>query len=378
MNTPNKPSVTAIIVAAGASRRMGFDKLSHRLPDGRTVLETSVHAFDAHPDVDEIVLVAGKNREDCLAIASRCSTPAKVVNGGETRADSVRAGISTAGGEIVAIHDAARPFVSRELITRTLEAAAECGAAAPAVAVKDTIKVTRSDGTVELTPDRSRLFAVQTPQCFSREKYLEALELVHADRAAAVTDDCSLFELAGFPVRLTQGDYENCKITTIDDLKGESRMRIGHGYDVHRLVEGRRLILGGVDIPYEKGLLGHSDADVLLHAISDALLGAAALGDIGKHFPDNDPAYEGADSLVLLNRVGQLLHQSGYTVGNIDATVLCQAPKLAPHIPTMRENIARALEIPVDAVSVKATTEEKLGFTGAGQGIAAHAVALIL
>lgn len=378
VNTPNKPSVTAIIVAAGASRRMGFDKLSHRLPDGRTVLETSVHAFDAHPDVDEIVLVAGKNREDCLTIASRCSTPAKVVNGGETRADSVRAGITAAGGEIVAIHDAARPFVSRELITRTLEAAAECGAAAPVVAVKDTIKVTRSDGTVELTPDRSRLFAVQTPQCFSREKYLEALELVHADRAAAVTDDCSLFELAGFPVRLTQGDYENCKITTIDDLKGESRMRIGHGYDVHRLVEGRRLILGGVDIPYEKGLLGHSDADVLLHAISDALLGAAALGDIGKHFPDNDPAYEGADSLVLLNRVGQLLHQSGYTVGNIDATVLCQAPKLAPHIPTMRENIARALEIPVDAVSVKATTEEKLGFTGAGQGIAAHAVALIL
>lgn len=378
MNTPNKPSVTAIIVAAGASRRMGFDKLSHRLPDGRTVLETSVHAFDAHPDVDEIVLVAGKNREDCLAIASRCTTPAKVVDGGETRADSVRAGITAAGGEIVAIHDAARPFVSRELITRTLEAAAECGAAAPAVAVKDTIKVARPDGTVELTPDRSRLFAVQTPQCFSREKYLEALELVHADRAAAVTDDCSLFELAGFPVRLTQGDYENCKITTIDDLKGESRMRIGHGYDVHRLVEGRRLILGGVDIPYEKGLLGHSDADVLLHAISDALLGAAALGDIGKHFPDNDPAYEGADSLVLLNRVGQLLHQSGYTVGNIDATVLCQAPKLAPHIPTMRENIARALGIPVDSVSVKATTEEKLGFTGAGQGIAAHAVALIL
>lgn len=378
VNTPNKPSVTAIIVAAGASRRMGFDKLSHRLPDGRTVLETSVHAFDAHPDVGEIVLVAGKNREDCLTIASRCSTPAKVVDGGETRADSVRAGITAAGGEVVAIHDAARPFVSRELITRTLEAAAEFGAAAPAVAVKDTIKVTRSDGTVELTPDRSRLFAVQTPQCFSREKYLEALELVHADRAAAVTDDCSLFELAGFPVRLTQGDYENCKITTIDDLKGESRMRIGHGYDVHRLVEGRRLILGGVDIPYEKGLLGHSDADVLLHAISDALLGAAALGDIGKHFPDNDPAYEGADSLVLLNRVGQLLHQSGYTVGNIDATVLCQAPKLAPHIPTMRENIARALEIPVDSVSVKATTEEKLGFTGAGQGIAAHAVALIL
>lgn len=154
-------------------------------------------------------------------------------------------------------------------------------------------------------------------------------------------------------------------------------MRIGHGYDVHRLVEGRKLILGGVDIPYEKGLLGHSDADVLLHAVSDALLGAAALGDIGGHFPDTDPRYKGADSLELLRQVGLLLKQAGYTVGNIDATILCQAPKLAPHIPAMRQNIARVLDLPADAVSVKATTEEKLGFTGAGQGIAAHAVALI-
>lgn len=154
-------------------------------------------------------------------------------------------------------------------------------------------------------------------------------------------------------------------------------MRIGMGYDVHRLTEGRKLILGGVEIPYEKGLLGHSDADVLLHAIMDALLGAAALGDIGKHFPDTDPRYEGADSLMLLHEVGELLHKAGYTVGNIDATILCQAPKLAPHISAMRENIASALGMPVDAVSVKATTEEKLGFTGAGEGIAAHAVALI-
>lgn len=155
-------------------------------------------------------------------------------------------------------------------------------------------------------------------------------------------------------------------------------MRIGHGYDVHRLVEGRKLILGGVEIPYEKGLLGHSDADVLLHAVSDALLGAAALGDIGQHFPDSDPRYEGADSLELLRQVVELLRQAGYTVGNLDATILCQAPKLASHIPAMRANIARALGVDSNAVSVKATTEEKLGFTGSGQGIAAHAVALIL
>ena len=154
-------------------------------------------------------------------------------------------------------------------------------------------------------------------------------------------------------------------------------MRIGHGYDVHRLVEGRRLVLGGVTIPYEKGLLGHSDADVLLHAVADALLGAAALGDIGQHFPDTDPRYKGADSLRLLQAVGDLLHKEGYTIGNIDATVLCQAPKLAPHIPVMRQNIAAALHMDVGRVSVKATTEEKLGFTGAGEGIAVHAVALI-
>ena len=154
-------------------------------------------------------------------------------------------------------------------------------------------------------------------------------------------------------------------------------MRIGHGYDVHKLVEGRRLILGGVDIPWEKGLLGHSDADVLTHAVMDALLGAAALGDIGRHFPDTDPRYAGADSLQLARAVAQLLAQAGWRAGNIDATILCQAPKLAPHIPAMRENLARALDMPVDAVSVKATTEEHLGFTGAGLGIAAHAVALL-
>lgn len=154
-------------------------------------------------------------------------------------------------------------------------------------------------------------------------------------------------------------------------------MRIGHGYDVHRLVEGRRLILGGVEIPFEKGLLGHSDADVLTHAIMDALLGAAALGDIGKLFPDSDPAYEGADSLKLLERVVEVLKENGYTVGNVDATVLAQRPKLAPHIPQMRERLARAMGTDMGRVSVKATTEEGLGFTGAGEGIAAHAVALI-
>ena len=371
------PSVTAIIVAAGASRRMGFDKLSYRLPDGRTVLETSCALFAAHPAVDELVLVAGGNRPQCEAIAAACPKPCTVVQGGTTRADSVRSGLAAAKGQLVAIHDAARPFAGAEIITAALQAAAESGAAAPAVPVKDTIKVADQDGKVVATPDRATLYAVQTPQCFDRALYLQALEAVSGEKASLVTDDCSLFELAGLPVTLTAGDYANLKITTKEDLQKEKTMRIGHGYDVHRLVEDRKLILGGVEVPYEKGLLGHSDADVLLHAVMDAVLGAAALGDIGQHFPDTDPAYKGADSLALTREVAKIIAAHGYKVGNIDATILCQRPKLAPHIPAMRQNIADAFGLPLDAVSVKATTEEHLGFTGEGLGIAAHAVALI-
>ena len=371
------PTVTAIIVAAGASRRMGFDKLSYCLSDGRTVLETSCALFAAHPAVDELVLVAGGNRPQCEAIAAACPKPCTVVQGGATRADSVHNGLAAAKGQLVAIHDAARPFASGEVITQVLQAAAKTGAAAPAVPVKDTIKVADKDGKVVTTPDRATLYAVQTPQCFDRALYLQALEAVSDEKASLVTDDCSLFELAGLPVTLTAGDYANLKITTKEDLQKENTMRIGHGYDVHRLVEGRKLILGGVEVPYEKGLLGHSDADVLLHAVMDAVLGAAALGDIGQHFPDTDPAYKGADSLALTREVAKIIAAHGYKVGNIDATILCQRPKLAPHIPAMRKNIADAFGLPLDAVSVKATTEEHLGFTGEGLGIAAHAVALI-
>lgn len=374
--------VSAIIVAAGASRRMGFDKLSYRLPGGKTVLETSAAAFAAHPQVDELILVAGGNLPACQAIAAACPKPCTVVGGGATRADSVCSGLRAAKGQLVAIHDAARPFVSERVITDALAEAEAMGAAAPAVAVKDTIKIAK-DGAVVQTPDRATLFAVQTPQCFRRNLYWQALEAVQGEKAHLVTDDCSLFELAGLPVHLTQGDYANLKITTKEDLpaaaqnKGENTMRIGHGYDVHRLVEGRKLILGGVEVPYEKGLLGHSDADVLAHAVMDAVLGAAALGDIGQHFPDTAEEYEGADSLALARRVAEILKEHGYRIENIDSTILCQRPKLASYIPAMRQKLADAFGMPVDAVSVKATTEEHLGFTGEGLGIAAHAVALI-
>ena len=382
-------TVSAVLVAAGSSTRMGFDKLSFDL-GGETVLHRSIRAFAQCPLVDEIILVAGSNRAFAQQQAADCAKPVCVVAGGATRAESAKNGVLAASGALVAVHDAARPFVSQQVITAALEAAARCGAAAPAVPVKDTIKAAvRGSGKtvpegcfVHATPDRSTLYAVQTPQCFDRAEYLAALEELDAEKARLVTDDCSLFELTGRPVQLTQGDYANLKITTREDLprpeqKEEHKMRIGHGYDVHRLVEGRKLILGGVEIPFEKGLLGHSDADVLAHAVMDAVLGAAALGDIGQHFPDNDPAYAGADSLELARHVARILSEHGYRVENIDATILCQRPKLAPHIPAMRANLAAAFGLPVDAVSVKATTEEHLGFTGEGLGIAAHAVALI-
>ena len=381
--------VSAVLVAAGSSTRMGFDKLSFDL-GGETVLHRSIRAFEQCPLVTEIVLVAGKNRAFVEQQAAGCTKPVQIVAGGATRAESAKNGVLAATGELVAVHDAARPFVSQAVITAVLEAAAQCGAAAPAVPVKDTIKAAvRGDGKtvpeacfVQATPDRSTLYAVQTPQCFSRTAYLAALAELDAEKARLVTDDCSLFELTGRPVQLTQGDYANLKITTREDLprpehKEEHTMRIGHGYDVHRLVEGRKLILGGVDVPFEKGLLGHSDADVLAHAVMDAVLGAAALGDIGQHFPDNDPEYSGADSLKLARRVAEIIKEHGYRIENIDATLLCQRPKLALHIPAMRANLAEAFGLPVDTVSVKATTEEHLGFTGEGLGIAAHAVALI-
>ena len=380
-------TISAVLVAAGSSTRMGFDKLSFDL-GGETVLHRSIRAFAQCPQITELVLVAGKNREFVAQQAADCPKPVQIVVGGATRAESAKNVCWLRTESWWQCTMPARPFVSAVVITAALEAAARCGAAAPAVPVKDTIKAAaRGDGktvppdcAVHATPDRSTLYAVQTPQCFDRAAYLAALEELDETRARLVTDDCSLFELTGRPVQLTQGDYANLKITTREDLprpaqRKETEMRIGHGYDVHRLVEQRKLILGGVEIPFEKGLLGHSDADVLTHAVMDAVLGAAALGDIGQHFPDNDPEYAGADSLKLACRVAQILKEHGWRIENIDATLLCQRPKLAPHIPAMRANLAAAFGLPVEAVSVKATTEEHLGFTGEGLGIAAHAVA---
>ncbi len=377
-----KQSVTAVVVAAGNSTRMGFDKLFAKI-DGKEVLYMSINAMMKHPDIDDIVVVAGKNKTDVEKMLKSypMKKPIIVVSGGATRTASVVAGVNACpSAKMVAIHDGARPFVSQEVITDAIKAAEKHGAAAPALPMKDTIK-RAENGLVSQTMDRENVFRIQTPQVFDRTLFLEAIKKEKQIESGNITDDCMIMENAGHEVYLSKGEESNRKITTVDDLPqsgGENTMmRIGHGYDVHRLTPERKLILGGADIPYEKGLLGHSDADVLAHAVMDSMLGALALGDIGKHFPDTDSEYRGADSITLLKKVADICEQNGYIVGNLDATLLCQAPKLAPYIQTMRENIAQAVNTSKENVSIKATTEEGLGFTGAKEGIAAHCVVVM-
>lgn len=384
-----KAQFGAVIVAAGNSRRMGgkTSKVLEQL-NGKPVLLYSFETLAACPRVGELAVVCREGDQVQIReiLSGVTEKPVKVVPGGKERQDSVLAGVQALSTpwEYLLIHDGARPLVTGEVVERVCVDALRYGSATAAVPVKDTCKLADGEGFVESTPPRERLMAVQTPQIFQREAYLAAVEQARK-MGRSYTDDCQLIEAAGGKVKLTLGDYRNLKLTTPEDRvtagaylqKEEHRMRVGSGYDVHRLVENRKLILGGVEIPYEKGLLGHSDADVLAHAIADALLGAAALGDIGKLFPDTDPRYEGADSLVLLGRVCALLGEKGYSIGNIDATVIAQKPKLAPFIETMRENLADACGVSISQVSVKATTEEGLGFTGTGEGIAASAVCLL-
>ena len=380
-----RKTCAAVIVAAGSATRMqGIDKMLVPLA-GVPVVLRSVRALAASDCIDSLVIVT---RTECMetlrTLCAEVSKPVTVVAGGASRPESVLAGLAALpeGTELAAIHDGARPLVTQAVIAEAVEAAERCGAAAPAVPVHDTIKQAEN-GLVRATPERKTLFAVQTPQVFD-VKLLKTVLRAAMERGIALTDDCSAVEAAGKPVVLTQGCEENLKITTPVDLtlaeailKRRKTMRIGHGYDVHRLTEGRRLILGGVEIPFERGLDGHSDADVLVHALMDALLGAAGLRDIGVLFPDNDPAYKNISSMLLLDRVMLTLEHAGYAVGNVDVTVLVQRPKLKDYIPVMRENLARAMKIPLDCVNIKATTEEGLGFTGSGEGIACHAVCLL-
>lgn len=379
-----------MVAAAGGSTRMGQPKQHIQLGQHPVLIHTlmTLQEVDA---IDEILLIArGEDIPHFTALAAEAGVTKlrTAVEGGDTRQASVARGLAALPPHttIVGIHDGARPLVRGEDVAAVIAAAAEMGGAALAVPVKDTLKRTDENGYITDTPDRAGLWRVQTPQVFNRANLCAAMATALAE-GWDFTDDCQLMERAGHPVKLVTGLDTNLKLTTPEDIrlaqailnidKEDKGMRIGHGYDVHKLVEDRLLILGGVTVPYEKGLLGHSDADVLTHAVMDALLGAAALGDIGKLFPDNDPAYKGADSIALLRRVVERLNEAGHKIGNIDATILCQRPKLAPHIPQMRENLAAACGVDATCVSVKATTEEGLGFTGSGEGIAAHCVCLL-
>ncbi len=382
-----------IVAAAGKGTRLkaginkafveirGVPVLAHTLIAINKCAECKKVAIVVAPDETDyaagLLLKHGGHfsRLDCFIVAGGAERQHSVYN-------ALREKPSDCG--MVAVHDGARPFADTGLFERVLAVARDKGAAIAAVTPKDTIKSTR-DCLVDGTLDRGRLLLVQTPQIFDAEVLLKAYDKAFAEGFLG-TDDASLVERSGYPVWVVEGDYGNIKITTPEDLLlaryrlGECSVefRVGGGYDVHRLVKGRKLVLGGVTVPYDMGLEGHSDADVLAHTISDALLGAAGLGDIGKHFPDTDAAYKGADSMQLLEEVVKKLDGGNWRVNNIDALIIAQMPKMAPYIEEMCQNIAMVCRVDKSAVNVKATTTEKLGFAGRGEGIAAQSTVSIV
>jgi 2-C-methyl-D-erythritol 4-phosphate cytidylyltransferase/2-C-methyl-D-erythritol 2,4-cyclodiphosphate synthase len=387
--------VSAIIAAGGRGRRFGGTVPKQLLSvDGRSILERSVQAFLSHPAIDEIVVaLPSEVVADPPPYLVATEKTVRIVAGGERRQDSVLNAFRAVSdrSDLVVIHDAARPFASADLISRTIDAAAESGAALAAVAVSDTVKRAAPDAgdrsIVTETLPRESIFLAQTPQAFRRAILREALAL--SETGVDVTDEATLAERAGYPVRLVPGEPANIKITNPEDLSvahaivrgGASKPartgRAGTGYDLHRLVAGRPLVIGGVTIPWEKGALGHSDADVVCHAVTDALFGALSLGDIGRHFPDSDPQWKDASSLDLLARATALVVEHGYEVGNVDVTVILEAPKIKHYVDAMRTALAGALGVDASRVSVKGKTNEGVDAVGRGEAIAAHAVALL-
>jgi 2-C-methyl-D-erythritol 4-phosphate cytidylyltransferase/2-C-methyl-D-erythritol 2,4-cyclodiphosphate synthase len=383
--------VTAIIAAGGAGRRLGAGKPKQLLDiGGGTMLQHSVTAFFTHPRIDEIVLVLPRGTAAPLALTrdtDRRRPELRTAIGGERRQDSVANAFAmvSEASDIVLIHDAARPFVSADLIDRTIDAAAKHGAAIAALQSRDTVKRVDASGTIVDTIPRESIYLAQTPQGFRREVLAQAIAI--GRDGVDATDESALAERAGYTVYVVDGDFGNVKITTEEDLaaararqaagKPARTGRAGTGYDLHRLVEGRPLVIGGVVIPFDKGPLGHSDGDVACHAATDAILGAVGLGDIGRHFPDSDPRWKDADSLALLREAARMVHETGYEVGNVDITVILERPKIKDAIEQMRHNIARAIGTGADRISIKGKTNEGVDAVGRGEAIAAHAVALL-
>ncbi len=410
------PRAAAVVVAAGRGERLGVpDKVLLPL-NGRPMLAHVLDALEGATRVDAVVLVVGEHTRPgvaALVAANRWTKVLTTVTGGERRQDSVAVGLAAVPVEtdIVVVHDGARPLAPPALFDRCVEVAAEVGAAIAAIPMADTVKRVVG-GRVAATVDRDGLWAAQTPQAFRRSLLMAAVAACDDQ----VTDEAGFCESAGVPVAIVPGLATNLKVTRPDDIPvaeallraappassipsspfrekplssspalaggsatgPESRtVRTGIGYDVHSFAPGRPLVLGGVTIPHPLGLAGHSDADVLLHAVADSLLGAAALGDIGQHFPPSDCRFKDADSRDLLAEVGRLVLAAGHVPVNVDATVIAEAPLIAPHVTAMRSTIAAGLGLTESAVSVKATTNEGMGFVGRGEGIAAMAIATL-
>ncbi len=373
--------VGGILAAGGSGLRAGVAKQWATL-GGETVLRRAARALAASGVVDEIVVVVPAGEESrAAADLQGLPVPLRAVAGGAARADSVRAGLEALGEvAVVVVHDAARPFATAELARAVAEAAAARGAALAALPATDTVKRGEGDRVVE-TLDRRVLWLAQTPQAF-RAPLLRRAFAEAGSAATGATDECQLVEALGAEVALVPGEPGNFKITGPDDLARarallEPAVAMGVGYDVHAFAPGRKLVLGGVAFEGD-GLLGHSDADICAHALCDAVLGAAGLGDIGRHFPDTDPRWKGVSSLLLLREVAGKVRALGWTVGNCDVTLAARRPKIAPRADEMRARLAEALGVSPAQVNVKATTGEGLGFVGRGEGIAAHAVALLV
>ena len=381
--------VAAIIAAGGRGVRFGADRPKQFLDiGGRSILELSVAALAANERIAEIVVALPADHVDTGAKALRAAIGRKlnVVAGGARRQDSVANAFAeaSADADVIVIHDAARPFVTRQVIDRTIDGARQHGAAIAAIGVRDTVKQAgdaSADGSrlVHATISRDAVFLAQTPQAFRRDILARALS---EGKDVDATDEAMLVERLGLPVRLVEGDPKNIKITTPEDLMTARHapplMRIGNGYDLHRLVPGRRLILAGVTIPFESGLEGHSDADIVCHAVTDAILGAAGIGDIGRMFPDTDPRWKDANSIELLQGASAVVRERGYAVGNVDVTVIAQKPKLLPYLEAMQGNLAAALGVDPSAVSIKGKTNEGVDSMGRGESMACHAVALLV
>ena len=374
-------SVAVVLAAAGSGSRMGApgNKVLLSL-DGKPVLSHSLDCFSVMDEVCELVVVTREVDRQAVSELVHQAVPDKktqVVLGGASRQDSVYLGLLalTTPAEWIVIHDGARPFITPGLVRKGLRAAQEHRAVGIAVPVKDTIKKVQ-DGFVLETPDRAELWAMQTPQIFARDLILQAYAWAQ-EEGLSVTDDCSVLEAFGHPVHIVPGEYANIKITTPDDLPQSTAFSVGFGYDVHALAANRPLILGGVLIPHDKGLLGHSDADVLTHALVDALLGAMGGGDIGELFPDTDPKYKGACSIDLLKQVLVIMEDRQFTLGNLDITVMAEKPKLKTWKTSIKSKLAQVLAIEESQINLKATTTEGLGFVGREEGIAAQAVVLL-